>query len=162
MQKFEFLQQPLLGELAMSRKKKEERRENNAIYSGHICLCQQPRAAHALRSDQKLVLLDFYEAIQQGKKRSRKISWNHFFVIQVSVYEKILILVNTILIFGGLAGNILFCLSVATVSNLQTVTLLLVNLAMADITVLLICAPFSILQVRCGPLFPCLISMRSF
>ena len=52
MQKFEFLQQPLLGELAMSRKKKEERRENNAIYSGQLRLCQQPRAAHALRSDQ--------------------------------------------------------------------------------------------------------------
>ena len=24
----------------------------NAIYSGHLRLCQQPRAAHALRSDQ--------------------------------------------------------------------------------------------------------------
>ena len=69
--------------------------------------------------------------------------------MQVSVYEKILILVNTILIFGGLAGNILVCLSVATASNLQTVVnLLLVNLAIADISVLLICAPFSILQVR--------------
>ena len=55
MQKFEFLWQPLLGELAMSRKKKkEEEREKNAIYSGHLRLCQQPRAAHALRSDQFL------------------------------------------------------------------------------------------------------------
>ena len=56
MQKFEFLRQPLLGELAMSRKKergeREEEREKNAIYSGHLGLCQQPRAAHALRSDQ--------------------------------------------------------------------------------------------------------------
>ena len=55
MQKFEFLRQPLLGELAMSRKKKkkkEEEREKNAICSGHPRLCQQPRAAHALRSDQ--------------------------------------------------------------------------------------------------------------
>ena len=58
MQKFEFLRQPLLGELAMSRKKtrkkerKKEEREKNAIYSGHLRLCQQPRAAHALRSDQ--------------------------------------------------------------------------------------------------------------
>ena len=50
MQKFEFLRQPLLGELAMSRKREEERK--NAIYSGHLHLCQQPRAAHALRSDQ--------------------------------------------------------------------------------------------------------------
>ena len=53
MQKFEFLRQTLLGELAMSRKKKEERRrEKNAICSGHLRLCQQPRAAYALRSDQ--------------------------------------------------------------------------------------------------------------
>ena len=49
----QFLRQPLLGELAMSRKR--ERREKNAIYSGHLRLCQQPRAAHALRYDQKLV-----------------------------------------------------------------------------------------------------------
>jgi hypothetical protein len=26
--------------------------EKNALYSGHLRLCQQPRAAHALRSDQ--------------------------------------------------------------------------------------------------------------
>ena len=56
MQKFEFLWQPLLGELALSRKREEER-ENNAIYSGHLRLCQQPRAAHALRSDQFLVIV---------------------------------------------------------------------------------------------------------
>ena len=53
MQKFEFLRQPLLGELAMSpEEERRERREKNAIYSGHLRLCQQPRAAHALRSDQ--------------------------------------------------------------------------------------------------------------
>ena len=53
MQKIETLRQPLLGELSMSRKKRERRREKNAIYSGHLRLCQQPRAAHALRSDQQ-------------------------------------------------------------------------------------------------------------
>ena len=56
MQRFEFLRQPLLGELAMSRKKKKKerrRREKNAIYSGHLRLCQQPRAAHTLRLDQQ-------------------------------------------------------------------------------------------------------------
>ena len=54
MQDFKTLQQPLMGELAMSRKKRERKkeREKNAIYSGHLRLCQQPRAAHALRSDQ--------------------------------------------------------------------------------------------------------------
>jgi hypothetical protein len=41
------------------RRKKEERGgerggEQNAINSGHLCLCQQPRAAHALRSDQHI------------------------------------------------------------------------------------------------------------
>ena len=53
MQKFEFLRQPLLGELAMSRKKKKKKEERkNAIFSGHLRFCQQPRAAHLLRSDQ--------------------------------------------------------------------------------------------------------------
>jgi hypothetical protein len=30
--------------------------EKNAIYSGHLHLCQQPRAAHALPSDQNVFL----------------------------------------------------------------------------------------------------------
>ena len=33
--------------------REEERREKDAIYSGHLRLCQQPRAAHGLRLDQK-------------------------------------------------------------------------------------------------------------
>jgi hypothetical protein len=33
-------------------REKERERRKNAIYSGHLRLCQQPRAAHALRSDQ--------------------------------------------------------------------------------------------------------------
>jgi hypothetical protein len=49
---------PFWGELAMSRKRererKKERREKNAIYSGHLRLRQQQRAAHALRLDQLL------------------------------------------------------------------------------------------------------------
>jgi hypothetical protein len=54
MQNYKTLRQSLLEELAMS---PEERGgggggEKNAIYSGHLRLCQQPRAAHALRSDQ--------------------------------------------------------------------------------------------------------------
>jgi hypothetical protein len=55
MPNFKTLQQPLLGELAMSpeRDREEERGEKNAIYSGHLHLCQQPMAAHALRSDQQ-------------------------------------------------------------------------------------------------------------
>ena len=52
MQNFGTPRQPLLGELAMSwRERKREKK--NAIYSGHLRLCQQPRAAHTLRSDQK-------------------------------------------------------------------------------------------------------------
>jgi hypothetical protein len=60
MQNYKTLRQSLLGELAMSRKKEEEERERekkNALYSGHLRLCQQPRAAHALRSDQDILLL---------------------------------------------------------------------------------------------------------
>ena len=34
------------------RERERERERKNAIYSGHLRLCQQPRAAHALRSDQ--------------------------------------------------------------------------------------------------------------
>jgi hypothetical protein len=34
------------------KKEREREREKNAIYSGQLRLCQQPRAAHALRSDQ--------------------------------------------------------------------------------------------------------------
>ena len=56
MQNFKTLRQPLMGELAMSRKKEErEKEKKNAIYSGHLRLCQQPRAAHALRSDQQFL-----------------------------------------------------------------------------------------------------------
>jgi hypothetical protein len=39
------------------RERKKER-EKNAIYSGHLRLCQQPRAAHTLHSDQKIMLGD--------------------------------------------------------------------------------------------------------
>ena len=54
MQNFKTLRQSLLGDWAMSWRERGERErgEKNAIYSGHLRLCQQPRAAHALRSDQ--------------------------------------------------------------------------------------------------------------
>jgi hypothetical protein len=42
------------------RERGEREREKNAIYSGQLRLCQQPRAAHALRSDQK-----FWEVTMQ-------------------------------------------------------------------------------------------------
>jgi hypothetical protein len=35
-------------------------RETNAIYSGHLRLCQQPRAAHALHSDHEFAILAPY------------------------------------------------------------------------------------------------------
>ena len=60
----------------------------------------------------------------------------------------LLILINCVLIVCGVAGNVLVCLSVATSAELKTiVNILLVNLAIADVLVLLFCAPFSILQV---------------
>ena len=36
---------------------KERKKKNNTKYSGHFVPQQRPRAAHALRSDQKLVIL---------------------------------------------------------------------------------------------------------
>ena len=39
--------------MSRKRERERERKRKNAIYSGHLRLCQQPRAAHALRSDQK-------------------------------------------------------------------------------------------------------------
>ena len=44
MQDFGTPQQPRLGELAMSpEKEKKERGEKNAINSGHLCFCLQPK-----------------------------------------------------------------------------------------------------------------------
>ena len=37
------------------KERERERKRKNAIYSGHLRLCQQPRAAHALRLDQLIV-----------------------------------------------------------------------------------------------------------
>jgi hypothetical protein len=75
MQKFEFLRQPLLEELAMSRKKEERgverrEREKNAIYSGHLRLCQQPRPLQIRSSkllclspiDTQILMIQFEEA----------------------------------------------------------------------------------------------------
>ena len=56
MQSFKTLRQSLLGELAMSPERRKREREKNAICSGHLRLCQQPRAAHALRSDQQVLV----------------------------------------------------------------------------------------------------------
>ena len=52
----------------------------------------------------------------------------------MNVYEFILILINSVMILGGLVGNVLVCLSVATSSNLKSlVNMLLVNLAIATL-----------------------------
>ena len=46
MQDFGTLQQPLLGELAMSwREREKERERKNAIYSCHLRLCLQPKGS---------------------------------------------------------------------------------------------------------------------
>ena len=51
MQKFEFLRQPLLGELAMSWREREKRKKMPFIVATYVSSCS-PRAAHTLRSDQ--------------------------------------------------------------------------------------------------------------
>jgi hypothetical protein len=83
MQNCKTLQQPLLGELAMSRKRE---REKNAIYSGHLRLCLQPRAAHALRSDQKYVenMIIKYKGLSKfikGKNIRRLFQYFYFYQI---------------------------------------------------------------------------------
>ena len=67
MQRFELLRQPLMGELAMSPERKRER-EKNATCSAHLRLCQQPRAAHALRSDQLHHILYLNVMVQSTMK----------------------------------------------------------------------------------------------
>ena len=48
MQDFGTLRQPLLGELAMSwRERRKREREKNAIYTGHLRICQQQRTNSA-------------------------------------------------------------------------------------------------------------------
>ena len=67
MQNFKTIQQFLLGELAMSpEERKKERERKNAIYSGHLRLCQQPRAPPALCSDQFSRLWTFGQEILQS------------------------------------------------------------------------------------------------
>ena len=41
--------------------------QKNAIYSGHLRLCQKPRAAHALRSDQFVSFLALIS--KEGEKQ---------------------------------------------------------------------------------------------
>ena len=68
MQKFETLRQPLLGELAMSWRERERE-------SGHLRLCQQPRAAHTLRSDQNWSLLATYRLSLESMSTWNVIAW---------------------------------------------------------------------------------------
>ena len=59
MQNFVTLRQPLLGELAMSRKRREEEKKMPFIVATYVYACS-PRAAHALRSDQCLQQVDMH------------------------------------------------------------------------------------------------------
>ena len=54
----------------MSRKKRRER-EKNAIYSGHLRFCLQPRAAHALHSNQLRLedcMIDLYDSLPREQQ----------------------------------------------------------------------------------------------
>ena len=52
MQRFEFLRQPLLGELAMSRKKEEEEREKMPfIVANYVSACSQGQRTHSARTN---------------------------------------------------------------------------------------------------------------
>jgi hypothetical protein len=87
MQNFKTLRQSLLGELVMSPERREREREKNAIYSGHLHLCQQPRAAHALRSDQHLL---YFYILCFGAQKQQLIGavWcKPYFLLLYSLYS---------------------------------------------------------------------------
>jgi hypothetical protein len=50
-------------------------RTKNALYSGHLRLCQQPRAAHALRSDQQIAAYHFTPQSTHQKKAYSYYKW---------------------------------------------------------------------------------------
>ena len=93
MQNFKTLRQPLLGELAMSRKRerKRERKRKNAIYSGHLRLCQQPRPAHALRSDQTIVRLISTPALELQYRHGL---WDITLLINFPYFEVACVFIN--------------------------------------------------------------------
>jgi hypothetical protein len=63
----------------------------------------------------------------------------------VSVYQFLVPSLFTIIVAGGLAGNLLVIVAVLTCKKLQTVTnYFLVNLSVADVAFLLICGSFSV------------------
>ena len=51
MQKFEFLRQPLLGELAMSRKKEEEEKKMPFIVATYVYASSQGQRTHSARTN---------------------------------------------------------------------------------------------------------------
>jgi hypothetical protein len=54
------------GRISNEPGRKKERKRTIAIYSGHLRLCQQPRAAHALRSYQFLIAPMWLHASHPG------------------------------------------------------------------------------------------------
>ena len=58
MQKFEFLQQPLLGELAMSRKRERRKRENKMpfIVATYVSACSQGQRTHSARTNNSFTI----------------------------------------------------------------------------------------------------------
>ena len=59
MQKFEFLRQPLLGELAMSRKREEEKKVP-CIVATYVHASSQGQRTHSARTNYLLYLTDLY------------------------------------------------------------------------------------------------------
>ena len=79
MQKFEFLQQPLLGELAMSWREEREKKMP-FIVATYVYACS-PRAAHGLRSDQNMF-------VAQDKKQSASYSTGQTVIQKLKRYSR--------------------------------------------------------------------------
>ena len=54
--------------MSPERGRREKERENNAKYYGHLHFCLQPRAGHALLSDQKCIDLKESNILKFGGK----------------------------------------------------------------------------------------------
>ena len=82
------------------REKREERRENNAIYSGHLRFCLQPRAAHTLRSDQLITFVE-HISLDSLKVSEKTHSYSHsVFPLKTLTHVPYLLKVENIFFFN--------------------------------------------------------------
>jgi len=66
--------------------------------------------------------------------------------VSVDTFEMVIISMNIMVFLAGIIGNLLVFIAVTTTKSMQSVTnIFIVNLAMADMLVMLFCAPPSVI-----------------